>query len=244
MSPLKVKLADNEFYHGTIDCRAIQILYEGFRLKKKYCGYGRYGTFKQGIYLTKSIEIAEMFAHGNVVFICELADKTSILRIDEKYDKKVIGYLRREFGREILTSDISKAMPANKHLTKRELINLINYRFSQMGYWKGKDIWKWDAVIPSVRHQLKLHKYDAIGNAENMAGIAVFNPAFVKPLKMFQFGYKGIKPFLKELDKKKFASDLGRTISEHRGYCDNDNEREGLGYIESLLQRYRKENCL
>lgn len=40
------KLADNEFYHGTSNYKAIQILYEGFRLKKKYCLYGRYGTFK------------------------------------------------------------------------------------------------------------------------------------------------------------------------------------------------------
>lgn len=244
MNLLQDKLAENEFYHGTTDYKAIQILYEGFRLKKKYCGYGISGTFKQGIYLTKSIDIAEMFAHRNVVFKCELADKTSILRIDEKYDKKIISYLRREFGREILTSDISKAMPANKHLTKKELINLINYRFSQMGYWKENDWWKWDAVLPSIRHQLKLHKYDAIGNAENMAGIAVFNPTFVKTLQMFHIGYKGIRPFLKELDIKKFASDLGLTISEHRAYCDNDNEREGLSYIESLLQRYRKENCL
>ncbi len=244
MSPLKVKLADNEFYHGTTDYKAIQILYEGFRLKKKYCYWGKSGMFKEGIYLTKSIDVAEMFAYGDIIFKCRLSDKVSILRIDEKYDKKVIDYLRREFGREILTSDVSKAMPSNKHLTKKELINLLNYRFNK-DFWRQKRKGEWCSEIsPSVRHQLKLHKYDAIGNAENMAGIAVFNPAFVKPLKMFQFGYKGIKPFLKELDKKKFASDLGRTISEHRRYCDNDNEREGLGYIESLLQRYRKENCL
>jgi hypothetical protein len=244
MNHIKDKLVDNEYYHGTFDYKAIQILYEGFRLKKRYCDWGRTGTFKEGIYLTKSIDVAEMFAYGDVIFKCRLSDKISILRIDEKYEKKIIDYLRREFGRNILTGDISKAMPANKHLTKKELINLINYRFSRMGYWKGNDIWKWDAVIPSVRHQLKLHKYDAVGNAENMAGIAVFNPAFVKPLKMFHFGYKGIKPFLKELDKKKFASDLKQTISEHREYCDNDNEREGLDYIESLLQRYRKENSI
>ena len=200
--------------------------------------------FKEGIYLTKSIDVAEMFAYGDIIFKCRLSDKVSILRIDEKYDKKVIDYLRREFGREILTSDVSKAMPSNKHLTKKELINLLNYRFNK-DFWRQNRKGEWCSEIsPSVRHQLKLHKFDAIGNAENMAGIAIFNPAFVKPLKMFQFGYKGIKPFLKELDKKKFASDLGRTISEHRGYCDNDNEREGLGYIESLLQRYRKENCL
>lgn len=244
MNLLQDKLAENEFYHGTTDYKAIQILYEGFRLKKRYCGYGRYGTFKQGIYLTKSIDIAKMFAYRDVVFKCELADKTSVLRIDEKYDKKVIEYLRREFGKNILTGDISKAIPSNKHLTKNELINLINYRFSQMGYWKEKDWWKWDAVLPSVRHQLKLHKYDAIGNTENMAGIAVFNPAFVKPLKMFHFDYKGTRPFLEELDKKKFASELAQSISEIREYGESEDEREELDYIESLLQRYRKENCL
>ena len=95
MSPLKVKLADNEFYHGTTDDNAIQILYEGFRLKKRYCNYGRYGTFKQGIYLTKSIAVAEMFAYRDVVFKCRLADKTTILRIDEK------GAVRVEIGEDI-----------------------------------------------------------------------------------------------------------------------------------------------
>lgn len=45
-------LSDNEYYHGTVSHKAIQILYEGFRLKKYHSNYGRYGTFKQGIYLT------------------------------------------------------------------------------------------------------------------------------------------------------------------------------------------------
>ena len=243
MNNLKDKLADNEYYHGTSDYKAIQILYEGFRLKKRYCNWGKDGTFKQGIYLTKLIDVAEMFAYGDVVFKCKLLDKASVLRIDEKYDKKIIDSLKREFGKEILTSDISKAIPANKHLTKKELINLLNYRFHKQT-WSQKGMLKWNEILPSIRHQLKLHKYDAIGNVENEAGIAVFNPAFVKFLKMLHIGYRGQRPFLKELDKKKFASDLEQMISEMRACCDSEDEREELVYIESLLQRYRRDNFL
>ena len=244
MNPLKDILADNEFYHGTTDYKAIQILYEGFRLKRKYCYWGRSGMFKEGIYLTKSIGVAEMFAYGDIVFKCRLSDKTSILRIDEKYDYKIITSLKHEFGRNILTGDISKAMPANKHLTKKELINLLNYRFHK-DFWRQNRKGEWCSEIsPSIRHQLKLHKYDAIGNTENEAGIAVFNPAFVKPLKMFHFGYNGTRPFLRKLDKREFASDLAQMISELMECCDNENEREEMEYIESVLQRYRQENFI
>ena len=39
-NPIIDKLADNEYYHGTASYKAIQILYEGFRLKKYHSEYG------------------------------------------------------------------------------------------------------------------------------------------------------------------------------------------------------------
>ena len=123
VSVVSDNLADNEYYHGTIDYNAIQILYEGFRLKKKVSPYGRHGTFKQALYLTKSIDTAALFAYGDIVFKCRLAGGLSVLKITERYDPKVIDTLKREFGKSILTGDISKAIPRNKHLTRKELIN-------------------------------------------------------------------------------------------------------------------------
>jgi len=114
------KLADNEYYHGTEAYKALSILYEGFRLKKGYSFYGSGGTFKQALYLTKSVDAAVAFGH--FIFRCKLADGVSILRIDEYYDKTIINSLRREFGKNILTGDITKALPRNKHLKKKELI--------------------------------------------------------------------------------------------------------------------------
>ena len=244
MKAIQGTLADNEYYHGTSDYKAIQILYEGFQLKKKYCNWGKDGVFKEGIYLTKSINIAVMFANGDIVFKCRLSDKISILRIDEKYDNKIIGSLKREFGRNILTGDISKTIPANKHLTKKELINLLNYRFYK-GFWRQNSKGEWCSEIsPSIRHQLKLHKYDAIGEPQDEYGIAVFNPFHVKPTTMFHTEYKGQKPFLKKFDKNKFVSDLEQMISEIRQDRDRKDELEEADYIESLLKRYRKDNCL
>ena len=49
------KLADDEYYHGTMHYKAIQILYEGFRLKKDFSDFGQNGTFKQGLYYIEKL---------------------------------------------------------------------------------------------------------------------------------------------------------------------------------------------
>lgn len=236
------KLAKNEYYHGTIGWKAIQILYEGFRLKKQYSSWGIFGTFKQGIYLTKSLETASCFTPG-IIFKCRLSGGISLLRIDGKYDSKIIGYLKREFGKDILTNDISKSIPRNKHLTRKELINLLNYRYCNMGNFKGKT-WKWLAIVSSIRQQLRLHKYDAIGETDDHDGVAVFNPYFVKPLEIYHVRNVRGKHYLTTFDKQKFASKLKQDISELREYGDSPQEQDSYNYLDSLLERYCKDNML
>lgn len=71
-------LAENEYYHGTHAYKALQILYEGFRHKKEYSSFGIHGTFKYGMYLTKSLSIADWFGSG-YVFKCCLKKRVSVL---------------------------------------------------------------------------------------------------------------------------------------------------------------------
>jgi len=245
---LSVKLADNEYYHGTEAYKALPILYEGFRLKKEYCDYGSGGTFKQALYLTKSIDAAVVF--GDFVFRCRLVDGVSILRIDEHYNQSIIDSLRREFGKNILTGDITKAMPRNKHLKKTELIHLVNYRFAKRNNWMiGKyDYDKWDAVVSSVRQQLRKHKYDAIGETDDLTGLAILNPAFVKPLELYGARRENLKGFLKKLDKQSFVYAVKNDIQELGEYCDSPKERAEWdtvsNRVEVLLARYCQENGL
>jgi hypothetical protein len=236
-------LSDREYYHATEGYKAIQILYEGFRLKGQHSSWGKSSVFGQAAYLTKSLETALTFAQ-DVVFKCRVMDGVSILRIDGCYDDKIIDSLRANFGKHILSGNVSKAIPHNKHLTRRELIHLVNYRFLKMGSWKASERWKWDHMLSSVRHQLQLHKFDAIGELDNEAGLAVFNPASVEPLGMYHLGYVDEGPFLRALDKQRFLDDLRETIRNLRGYSETTEEYKELDYLELLLDRYRRENCL
>ena len=245
MLPIKATLANNEYYHGTTDHKAIQILYEGFRFKKEFSDWGKRSTFKQGIYLTKSLEIASLFSYSYIIFKCRLSEGISLLRIDGKYDPKVIDYLKREFGKDLLTKDISKSIPRNKHLTRKELINLLNYRYCQMGNWKAKDSEKWFATLSSVRQQLVLHKYDAIGEPMEEVGIAVFNPSHVKALDIYHVHLgSDRKPHLVPFDKKRFVARLKEDQAEFGDNPDYPEGRERWNYIGSLLQRYCEENEL
>ena len=254
------KLAENEYYHGTTNSKAIQILYEGFRLKKYYSDYGKYGTFKQGIYLTKSLDVAGLFGHG-YIFKCRLKKSISILWLNEKYDKKIINYLRREFSKNILTGPISKAIPHKKQLTKNELIQLLNYRYCKASWRTKKDSMKWWNSKSSFRQQLQLHKYDGIGELEDLVGLVIFNPSFVEPMELFElFEGKEIPSkcwpipskelSLREMDKKDFIRSIDWLYKEYiEPSLDNNDslskeEIKQWKYIRSLQERYCRENGL
>jgi hypothetical protein len=239
---LESKLAENEYYHGTANDSALQILYEGFRLKKKYLPYGRYGTFKQGIYLTKSLDVAALFGF-DVVFKCRLAGGTSILWINECYDRRVIASLRREFTKNILTGDITKAIPHNKHLKKKELIHLLNYRYCKVASWKLRDSLRWMISLSSFREQLQRHKYDAVGELKHEDGLAVFNPTHIEPVDAFHLSRCGQEIFLQDLDKERLASEIQEMLDDLKEDREGS-DKEELDYVALLLDRYRREHNL
>jgi len=238
-------LADNEYYHGTASYKAIQILYEGFRLKKYHSEHGSNGTFKQGIYLTKSLSSAKYFG-SEYIFKCRLKKGASIVLLDKGYDKKIINYLKREFSKAILMGPVSKAIPRNKHLTRNELIHLLNYRFSK-AYSGGPMNWNnwddWYNSISSFRQQLQLHKYDGIGEANYLDGVVIFNPSFVEPIELFRAIGNQEKPSLQKLDNKKFIRQIVTEIREAIEDYDEIDIKQ-WEYIRSLQKRYCRENGL
>lgn len=247
------KLADDEYYHGTMPYKALQILYEGFRLKKIHSWYGSGGTFKQGLYLTKSLSSAKYFG-PDYIFKCRLKKGVSIVWIDKGYDKKVINYLKREFSKAILMGPVSKAIPRNKHLTRNELIHLLNYRFIKADFWAWKDSKKWNNwynSISSFRQQLQLHKYDGIGELESLDGLVIFNPSFVKQIGLFKVSGDYENPFLQEMDKKRFILDIDKCYKEKEEDLDNEEKKEldneekkDWEYIRTLQGRFCRENGL
>jgi hypothetical protein len=236
------RLAENEYYHGTTCYKAIQILYEGFRFKKAFSNFGRYGTFKQGIYLTKSLSVAGLFG-SDYVFKCRLAKGVSVLWLDENYDQKIIDYLKREFSKHILTEPISKVIPKNKNLTRKELIHLLNYRFHKTRWGNRKDRQKWRLNVSNFRQQLLFHKYDGVGETKKEVGLIIFNPSLVEPLELLRVVSMGEKHTLEPANPKKFNWEINQYCTDMTEYFDPEEVPE-LEHVRSLQLRYCRDNGL
>jgi hypothetical protein len=243
MNYLPDKLAENEYYHGTAAYSAIQILYEGFRLKKNYCDSGKYGTFKQGIYLTKSLNVADLYSHG-YIFKCQIKQGTSILWLNDDYDKNIIKYLGKEFSKSILTGPISKAIPHNKNLTKKELIHLLNYRFCKVNHKKRRDFQKRMKIASSFRQQLNLHKYDGVGETQEEAGLVIFNPSFVKQTQLLNTVSEGGKTNLGHFNAQQLANEVEKHCNDMVEYFDSQESSEEIQHLRLLRQKFCQENGL
>ncbi|MCA8942127.1 MAG: hypothetical protein KDB80_06155 [Planctomycetes bacterium] len=171
-----------DFLHGTSSLAAIGIWLDGFRLMPVHTRFWGRGALGHGIYLTRSLEWAIEFTRdfantgSGVVVRVELGPGSRLLWLDGNFDPNTIESLRREFGAEVLRPDFHKAIPANKHLRTRELIDLLNYlhaRKSGAGF-----LWKvgW-AGVSGVRSQLRRAKYSGFGCATDDLGIVAFDPA-------------------------------------------------------------------
>ena len=235
----------NEYYHGTYNLCALSILFNGFRLNTKFSRWGRNGTFGSGVYLTKSLETACSF--GSHIFKCTLANNTRLLKLDGEYDPKIVNYLKKEFGNALLEGDFAKVIPQNKHLTKKELICLMNYRFKNIDtFWKGNRPNKWDSLTPSLRQQLAKHKFDAIGENTDLYGVAVLNPSLVKTKHLYLRDHdRKWKCFLRELDKTNFIQEIRKEIEEAKeSIVQSKSSRESVedyDHFELLLNRYISE---
>lgn len=173
------------FYHGTSALAAMCISVDGFRLLSEQLRQWGEGALGNGIYVTAALETANYFAsasslnHHKYILRVRLAPGTRILRLDGNYDQNVINYLVREFGRELLGPKFDRAIPANKHLRRVELINLANYLWQRGQADKPRGIGAWAGLesLGPLRRTLIHNKYDGLGCTESDIGVAVFNPS-------------------------------------------------------------------
>ena len=177
----------NLFYHGTSPLAAICIAMDGFRLLDNNLRRWSGGALGDGIYITADLSTASFFAEIGArsprktatlyVIRTRLSAGTRILRLDGSYDRKVIDYLGREFGRELFTPKFDRAIPSNKHLTAVELINLANYLWERGAKHGGIAAWSGHEDQGPLRRYLAKHKFDGMGCTESDIGVVVFNPS-------------------------------------------------------------------
>ena len=240
-------MTEKIYYHGTDTRLAYAIMTQGFKVGELRHGW----LLGRGLYITQRLESARFWAH-NIVFRCRLAAGTRILWIHEEYDRRVLRSLRREFGRELLSSgpDFQRAIPANKHLTNNELITLCNYLFAQRRKARDKFIWPrkekqaqayytlWED-LSALHAQVRRQGYDALGNRTfadwDSDEILVFNPSRVTPLTAHRLfweeteDYRDIVTISDPLDMDTLAQLSQAAQAEHEAWLAEEENEEVHG---------------
>lgn len=170
------------YYHGTKALAAVCISIDGFRLLPTNLRRWGYGAIGNGIYVTQVLNTASYFA-DSYVFRVRMRPGARILRLDGQYDRSVIQYLSREFGKEVLSPHFDRAIPKNKHLTRTELIHLANYLWKKE---KGFAAWSSAEEQGPMRRYLMQHKYDGMGCLDSDLGVVVFNPSTLQIEELFR----------------------------------------------------------
>lgn len=113
------------YYHGTWVGYGHAIMTRGFELGHE----GRGNLLGRGVYIRQTLASAALWTPSNFIITCTLEPGTRILWVEESYDLRVIKYLEREFGRQLieLGPHFYRAIPHNKHLTQTELIHRCSY---------------------------------------------------------------------------------------------------------------------
>ena len=174
------------FFHGTSLEAAEAIAQHGFRVWFDDDEIGRYasgGNLGVGIYITCNWRIALWF--GPTLLRVGIHPGTRLLNSALPPDGKIVDYLQREFGREILRRPPWKVLPKNKKLTLRELISLFRYHYWhtwEKEYSKDRDgMSKWPKrreshfrLLDDFKNLLIRYGFDGYGNPDDDNGIIVF----------------------------------------------------------------------
>ncbi len=174
------------FYHGTSLNAAESIARYGFRVWFRDEEIGRYaggGNLGVGIYVTCNWRIALWF--GPTLLLVTIRPGTRLLNAALPPDGKIVDYLQREFGREVLKKTPWKAIPRNKKLTLRELIALFRYHYRhtwEKEYSKDRDGFpRWpmrrelhSRMLDGFKSLLIRYGFDGYGNPSDDNGIVIF----------------------------------------------------------------------
>ncbi|MFP6686763.1 MAG: hypothetical protein VB934_18725 [Polyangiaceae bacterium] len=159
-------------YHGTFWRRSVQgIVTHGFE--------GDRGSLGTGVYLTCDWKVAAQF--GRWLLRVGLTPGTRVLDTSRPPDRNVLNHLRREFGQELLKApDPLRVLPRNKRLTGIELKALVSYHHQrEIKTWMRRRAWD-IKLMESLRRLTHRYGYHAIGVAESILGLIVFEPERIR----------------------------------------------------------------
>lgn len=160
---------------------------QGFRLAQERHGRG----LGDGVYLSEIKEFASTW--GSMIIRCQLRNGCRILWRSE-YDRKVIKYLKKEFGSDIIKPDFWKQIPQNKQLNKNEIIAVWNYLIEinyggKRSFEKGL-LYDFQQQFSRIHEHLKRHQFDGVGSrANDWPEILIFNPSLVHPVSAHHWEY-------------------------------------------------------
>lgn len=86
------------YYHGTWAGYGHALMTRGFELGHE----GRGNLLGRGVYIAQTLAAAAHWTPSDFIITCRLTPGTRILWVEESYDRRVINYLEREFGRELI----------------------------------------------------------------------------------------------------------------------------------------------
>jgi hypothetical protein len=112
--------------------------------------------------------------------------RTKLLNSAVRPDPKIVEYLQREFGREILTKSPWKVVPKNKKLKLHELITLFRYHYWrtwEKDYAANQETFsRWpvrrevhQGLLADFKNILVRYGFDGYGNPKDDNGIVVFS---------------------------------------------------------------------
>ncbi len=180
-------LRAGRFFHGCKNSEDLaSITMSGFR-GEFYDDEGRWlrdGNLGKGVYLTCDWRTAVWF--GPILLEATLTKGTRILDASPAADPHVLRSLKREFGHELLvTGDIRKVVPTNKHLTLEELVELTRYFYHRVWDrdWSVERGWKFSAqdrrdarALNKTVSFLKRYGFHGYGHPQDDNGIIIFAP--------------------------------------------------------------------
>lgn len=181
------------YFHGTTPDRARQIRRQGFKVGRvelpgddepRLFGYGNIGY---GTYIAEDWRVAVWFGYS--LLKIRLEPGTRLLPMPEVPDARILSYLQREFGKDILKTDrLGKVLPQNKRLTLKEHVAVLGYHYREVGkyFWnpdRGLNKKKSKAKRLHVRamhglgadlRRFGVHGY---GDPHGFNGLVVFEPS-------------------------------------------------------------------
>lgn len=198
-----------DFYHATDPSNIESIISDGFRLPTYWDENDRRfytveGCLGVGVYISKDWQTALWF--GRALLRVQLVSGTRILGVADEPDMKVINSLNREFGKELLSPDMTlhKIIPSNKHLKLNELIELTKYHYhrtwGQVATKKRKGFH--GISLTQCWSMLRRYKYDGFGHATSDVGIMLLSPEKIEVKELIAVVRE--RPYTRE--KREFES--------------------------------------